>query len=280
VTTNAGPTDSVAARFRRAYTALRAREGRGRGGERELLDLPYVASGAWAPQWRVRARTFDRFVRRIVTPMARCVAPRPLHVLDLGSGNGWLCYRLHHAGHTAVAVDWRTDCVDGLGAARGYGGHVTPLFSRVAASFEALPFDSRWFDVVVFNASLHYATNLARTLAQARAVLGGGGRIAILDSPFYRNGDDGEAMVCDKHAGRTLDFGQFGADLLSLPSIEYLTRARLLDASVGLGLAWKRHRVLYPLRYELRPLWAAIRRRRAPSRFDLWEGRIAVSPDA
>ena len=46
-------------------------------------------------------------------------------------------------------------------------------------------------------------------------------------------------------------------------------------ASRGLGLAWRRHRVRYPLWYELRPLVARLRGRRAPSRFDLWEATVA-----
>ena len=37
---------------------------------------------------------------------------------------------------------------------------------------------------------------------------------------------------------------------------------------------WRRHRVLYPLWYELRPLVARLKRRRRPSRFDLWTARV------
>ena len=58
------------------------------------------------------------------------------------------------------------------------------------------------------------------------------------------------------------------------PFVEFLTRRRLEDASAGLGLRWRRHRVLYPLAYELRPLLARLRRRRPPSRFDLWQSPV------
>jgi len=172
-----------------------------------------------------------------------------------------------------VAIEWRHDDVDGLGAARGYAGHVVPLFRRVAASFEALPLPDARFDLAVFNASIHYATDLAATLSEAVRVLVPAGGVAILDSPFYRNARDGDAMVAEKRSGGALDLGEARADLLALRSIEYLTRDRLLEASSGLGLSWRRHRVRYPLAYELRPLWAALRGRRAPSRFDVWEGR-------
>ncbi|HEV8266747.1 MAG TPA: SAM-dependent methyltransferase, partial [Thermoanaerobaculia bacterium] len=63
-------------------------------------------------------------------------------------------------------------------------------------------------------------------------------------------------------------------DLLALPSIEYLTRERLADAARPLGLSFSRRRVLYPFWYESRPLVAFVKRRRAPSRFDLWEALV------
>jgi SAM-dependent methyltransferase len=238
-----------------------------------LLALPYVQDGPWAAQWRVRARTYDHFVRAIVERFEQAAPSRPLRVLDLGAGNGWLCYRLNRRGHSSVALEWRWDDVDGLGAARGYAGHVEPFFPRVAASFETLPFPPSKFDLAVFNASIHYATDLVATLTEAVRVLVRTGGVAILDSPFYRSALDGDAMVAEKRSGGSLDLGPCRPDLLSLPSIEYLTRRRLLEASTGLGLSWHRHRVRYPLGYELRPLWAALRGRRTPSRFDVWEGR-------
>lgn len=272
-------TARIAARFRKAYAAHREREGRSAGGAAKLLALPYVQDGPWAAQWRVRARTYDHFLRAIVEPLERTDPPRSLRVLDLGAGNGWLCYRLQRRGHSTVALEWRWDDVDGLGAARGYAEHVEPLFARVAASFEHLPFPGSEFDLAVFNASIHYATDLAATVGEAARVLVPTGSIVILDSPFYRDARDGDAMVAQKRSGGSLDLGPCRADLLALPSIEYLTRDRLLDASTALGLAWHRHRVRYPLEYELRPIWAALRGRRAPSRFDVWEGRRSTSDD-
>ena len=69
--------------------------------------------------------------------------------------------------------------------------------------------------------------------------------------------------------------GSLAGGDLALTCIEYLTPARLADASAGLGLAWRRHRVWYPLWYELRPLKARVSGGRRPSRFDLWEATVA-----
>ena len=262
-------TDERLKRFRSAYAEHRAAEGRGSGGAAEVMALPYLRTGPHARGWRVRACTFDRFVESVMKPAVRA-AGRPLRVLDAGAGNGWLCNRIAGMGHEAVALDVRTDDVDGLGAARG----CESAFARVAAAFEALPVRDGTFDMVVFNAALHYAQSLDAVLAEAVRAVAAGGRIVVLDSPFYTHEADGDAMVAQKRAHATTQFGDRAGDLLALPFIEFLTHERLADASAPLGLEWRRHRVRYPLWYEARPLVARVRRRRAPSRFDVWEASV------
>ena len=258
--------------FRREYGAHRAAEGRAMDAS-SLLLLPYVTEGPLAKQWAVRARSYDAFVSRVLTPFARDAARR-LRILDLGAGNGWLAARAARAGHLALALDVRDDDVDGLGAAAPFVDERTS-FARVAASFEALPVPDHAFDVVVFNAALHYATNLGATLREAARVTAPGGRIVVVDSPFYARESDGRAMVEEKHRTAPSRFGTRAGALLSLPFIEFLTADRLSEASASLGIAWHRHRVRYPLWYELRPLVARLRGARAPSRFDVWEGSLA-----
>lgn len=258
------------ARFRAEYGAHRASEGRGAGGAAEALALPYLTAGPQAAQWAVRARTFDAFVARVLVPMERQCA-RPLRIADLGAGNGWLSYRMARRGHAPTAIDVRDDIVDGLGAAAAYHPHLPKPLDRLLASFDALPARDDAYDLAVFNASLHYALDLADVLGEARRIVRPGGRIAILDSPFYRRDADGRAMVEEKRRHASARFGERAAALTALPFIEYLTRDGLTTASAPLGLRWRRHRVRYPLAYELRPLAARLKRRRAPSRFDLWE---------
>jgi len=253
--------------FREAYAAHRAAEGRGRDGLAGLHALPYLRHGPLARQWSVRARTFDRFMRWL--PPAR------QRVLDLGAGNGWLCYRLAQRGHDTTAVDIRTDTVDGLGAASGYAPVLPRMFGRAAAAFDTLPFRAAQFDVAVFNAALHYAADLGRTFTEARRVVRSGGAIVILDSPCYEHARDGTAMVAEKRATGAQQFGSRAAELLRPSFIEYLTPARLAEAGAPLGLSWTHHRVRYPWWYAVRPWIARWRGRRTPSRFDLW---TAVTP--
>jgi SAM-dependent methyltransferase len=260
---------SVVARFREEYGAHRATEGRAHS-PAEMHTLPFLESGPVAKQWAVRARSYVAFVSRVANPVARTL-DRPLRLLDLGAGNGWLSWRIARAGGECVAVDIRDDAIDGLGAAAAYLGDSSARFDRVVASFDALPIESGQFDVVVFNASLHYALDLTAVLREARRCVIDGGRLVILDSPFYAHDADGAAMVREKHGGAAEQFGARAEALMALPFVEYLTRERLASASRGLGLDWRRHRVRYPLWYEVRPLLARLRGRRMPSRFDLWE---------
>jgi SAM-dependent methyltransferase len=254
-------------RWAAAYAVLRAREGRG-ASDADRLALPYVASGPLAAQWRIRARTFERFLSAVLAPRERA-AGRPLAILDLGAGDGWLAARMAVRGHRAVALDARVDDVDGLGAARGGTPREVPAFGRVAARFEEIPLATGTFDLALFNASLHYAADLARVLAGARRVVRPGGAVAILDSPFYRTAAAGEAMLRERERTTRISFPDLADGLLALGSIEYLTSERLDAAALPLGLRFRRIRVAYPLAYELRGLRAFLSHARPPSRFDL-----------
>ena len=74
--------------------------------------------------------------------MERCLSPaeerlaRPLRLLDLGAGNGWLSYHLARRGHEAAAVDLTVNDFDGLGA----HVHFDAPFTPVQAEFDHLPF--------------------------------------------------------------------------------------------------------------------------------------------
>ena len=254
------------------YARHRAEEGRAYSAE-ALLSLPYLKDGALAAQWQVRAKTYEAFAAEVLIPMG--TARRPLEILDLGAGNGWLSYRLARMGHRATALDIRDDDIDGLGAAQEFLRRHPGAFSCVAAPFEAIPLADASFDIAVFNASLHYARDLPQVLAEARRVVRPGGMLAIMDSPFYARQADGEAMMTEKRAQGQAMFGARSTTLLQPDFIEYLPVKRLADALPG--LTWRRHPVRYPLWYELRPLSAWLRRRRRPSRFDLWTAQAGHS---
>jgi SAM-dependent methyltransferase len=244
--------------FLEDYRRIRAAEGRGSGDSAYYRALPYHDS--W--QWRIRARTYEYFVRRVL--------PRqPCDVLDLGAGNCWLSYRLRELGHSPVAVDIFGDPLDGLAAAR----HYPNPFPALEADFDRLPFPSGQFDLAVFNASIHYSADYARTLAEARRCLRAGGRVAILDSPIYRAREHGERMRVERQEQFARQYG-FRSE--ALRSIEFLDREMLSRLERELPMRWEIHRPWYGWRWSLRPLAARLRGQRPPSRFWILVGSFAA----
>ena len=269
----------------RQYRAVRAREGYRALTAECYRMLPCVRSDSpHASEWRIRAESFQQLQRRVLlgarekhaerAPSARfpgtlpAGGSGPLRVLDLGAGNGWLSHRMARLGHHAVATDRLDDEDDGLGACRHYP---TP-FARVHADFDALPFTPAQFDLVVFNGSLHYAPDVAATLARAHRMLAPGGTLAVMDSPMYHHDADGHAMVAEKlRRFRT----EYGLTHVVHPSVGFLTPASLAHVVAPFGLHGRFFRSRGPLRWRVGRELARIRMRRAPAAFGVWLARAS-----
>lgn len=255
-------TSTARQQFLEMYTRIRAAEGRGSEDSAYYRALPFAdLTGRNSAQWRIRARTFEYFKRRILPKT-------PSRILDLGAGNCWLSHRLAELGHSPTAVDIFTDPHDGLGAAR----HYPQAFRVVESSFDDLPFPSASFDLAVFNSSIHYSSDYARTLGEARRCLRPGGRVVILDSPVYREKAHGEAMRAERQ--RSFE-RQYGFRSEALGSIEYFDLQTLDQLACELSLKWEIHRPWYGVQWHLRPLRARIKHQRPPSRFWILVGKFA-----
>jgi SAM-dependent methyltransferase len=247
-------------RFLDDYLRIRRAEGRGSDDPAYYLALPYHdLSGKLSAQWAMRARTYRYFESRIL-------GNAPLDILDLGAGTGWMSYRLTLRGHRPIAVDILNDDRDGLRAARHY-----PPFPKFEAEFDRLPFTDASFDVVVYNASLHYSSDYVKTLHEARRCLRSTGRIIVLDSPIYERRDHGELMRLER---RAQFLAQYGTESDHVGSIEYLDVATIDDLARELKINWRIHKPWYGLAWHTRPFRAKLRGARPPSRFWILEGRI------
>jgi SAM-dependent methyltransferase len=261
--------ESTFRQFVRDYESVRAKEGRGSTCADYYLALPFedlTGRNAW--QWHIRARTF-RFMEKRLLPKIESAYPRGCDVLDVGAGNGWLSYRVARRGHRPVAVDLLVNDTDGLGAARHYF-QLVPPFLRFKAEMDCLPFMPAQFDVVIFNASLHYSVDYRCTLQEGLRCLRRGGHLIIADSPFYWREESGRKMLEEKRAAFNRQFG-FSSD--SMQSREYLTPDTLNDLSTTLGLKWRVYKPWYGLNWALRPMKARLLRRREPSKFYLLHAR-------
>lgn len=250
------------------YERIREAEGRGSECADYYLALPYRdLSGRDPGQWHIRARSHDYLMHRLLPHDARGNACR---VLDLGAGNGWMSHRLALAGHRPCAVDLVVNDSDGLGAARHCLARLPAPFPRFQATFDRLPFGDAQFDVAVFNASFHYCEDAAATLGESLRCLKPGGSVVISDTPWYPREDDGRRMLAE----RRVDFvARHGTEGGSLDAIGFLTDARLDALARALGIRWEVHQPWYGPRWALRPAIAALRGRRAPSRFRLYVAR-------
>jgi ubiquinone/menaquinone biosynthesis C-methylase UbiE len=258
----------IYARFRKEYLAIRKDEGRGSDTPEYYRALPYEdLTNRNSDQWRIRARTYHYFERRL---LPRYEQGRALKILDLGAGTGWFSYRMAKRGHLAVAVDLLTDPLDGLGAARHYQNDLGRPFPCFEAEFDNLPFSDSQFDISVFNASLHYSTDYKRTLEEVRRCLRPSGVLVIMDSPIYRRREQGEQMCAERHRDFKKKYG-FRSD--SIQSLEYLYDDLLDELARKLKIRWQVHRPWYGWRWHSRPLRARVKGGRHPSRFNILEGR-------
>lgn len=249
------------------YHRLRRREGWGSEDRGYYRALPYRDTSGRHPEvWRIRAASFDVLLETVLEGSDSL--ERRLKIADLGAGNCWLSWRLAEASHVVTAVDLSVDPKDGLAAAHAYGDRVG--FDRVQASFDSVPLANESLDLAIFNGSLHYSSDLARTLGEAQRLLRPGGSVVIMDSPVYRRTASGERMVRErKEAWR----GLYGEDFGAGPAAGYLTRRGLHQLGAKLGWHWRPHPLPLGWRWHLGPLVEVLRGRREPARFPLIVGR-------
>jgi SAM-dependent methyltransferase len=189
------------------YELVRTKEGRGSSSPDYYLALPFkdlTGRNRW--QWQIRAKTWNHMAEHLLPKLERSF-PRGCEVLDVGAGNCWLSYRMALRGHRPVAVDLLDNDADGLGAARHYMPQLPQPFLRFQAEMDRLPFAPEQFDVVIFDASLHYSVDYGRTLEEAIRCLRRPGHVIIADSPFYSRDEEGRKMVAEKRAAFEQRFG-------------------------------------------------------------------------
>ncbi len=258
--------------FVEQYEAVRQAEGWGSESADYYRALPFEdLSGRHPGIWRMRAAAFHTLVAEIVEPLSS-QKRRPIKIVDAGAGNGWLAYRLAQRGHDVAAVDLLTNRADGLGAHAFYDAAFTPI----QAEFLKLPLDEEQADLVIFAATLHYATAAAVALREAMRVLRPGGRLVVMESPTYRDPASGEQMVLEREERFE---GTLGIRGDALESENYLTFDGIEELGRELGLSWERLMPDYGLRWRLRPFLARLLRSREPATFQIyWSGKPSL-PD-
>jgi SAM-dependent methyltransferase len=245
--------------FLAQYRRIRGEDGYRQRGAAYYRSLPNVeARDPQATTWRIRQESFRNLGR-----VLRRFRGRPLRILDLGAGSGWLSARLTEVGHSCVAIDWLDDVEDGLGAIR----HYAIRFTCVQADFDELAMAPGQFDVAIFNASLHYSNDPAGAIRRARETLAPDGILVVMDSPVFGTDDAGRRMVDVQQIA-------FGAacDQVVRWGVGYLTDGGLALAArnAGLRLSWIPSRG--GLRWAVKRRIAGFKQQRTPAKFGIWFG--------
>jgi SAM-dependent methyltransferase len=161
------------------YLSVREKEGR-LYTDRDLIELPYLPRDhPLAQEWQARAVSS----RMLKQHLAR--RGRPLTILELGCGNGWLSGQLASIPETRL---WGLDLYSHelVQAARLF---TEPDLMFLAADIFSAPFPRSAFDVIVLASVIQYFPDLPALLADLRPLLKPMGEIHLIDSPLYEDND-------------------------------------------------------------------------------------------
>jgi ubiquinone/menaquinone biosynthesis C-methylase UbiE len=167
--------------FERRYIALRERE-RWLSSDAEVSLLPVVKPDhPHFKEWRIRGRSCKRLSRYLGKKH------RPLNILEVGCGNGWLSYHLAKLPYSNVTgIDINAIELNQAKRVFIYRSNLEFVLGDIRSE---ILYD-RTYDVVVFAASVQYFHCLKEMIEFVlQRLLNPGGEIHILDSPFYKENE-------------------------------------------------------------------------------------------
>jgi ubiquinone/menaquinone biosynthesis C-methylase UbiE len=177
------------AEFEKLYIRLRDKEGRIYSDE-ELKNLPDIAeTHAHFTEWQMRKTSSQKLIQYLTKKY------KPLDILEIGCGNGWLSHRLSLIPRSEV-IGTDINFVEIQQAERVFQ-HV-PNLQFMYVQVEPGLFPEKNFDVIVFAASIQYFPSISETIKKLLPLLKPDGEIHIIDSNFYSSANVKEA----KHRSR------------------------------------------------------------------------------
>ncbi len=165
--------------FVSVYSQLRQREKRSYSNE-ELRKLPHLnRTSLHYAEWKLRAQS----TRRLLSYLE--MKQKPLDILEVGCGNGWLSNKLASIpGCRVTGIDPHHPEI--LQAREVFGKNRKLEFIESDLLDVSDPSKT---DVIIFAASLQYFGDLNHALKHCFSLLKTSGEIHILDTPFYAAGE-------------------------------------------------------------------------------------------
>src|SRR5437764_6219732 len=126
---------------------------------------------------------------------------RPLYILEIGCGNGWLSARMAKLFGTTV-TGWDVHQPE-LDQAKRVFGPISNLYFE-HHNFESEEAGNEKYDVIVFAASIQYFPSVQTAITKAINLLKAGGEIHLIDTHFYREVELKQARLRSENYFRSI----------------------------------------------------------------------------
>jgi ubiquinone/menaquinone biosynthesis C-methylase UbiE len=150
----------------------------------QLMFLPGVdANHPHFKEWKIRKHSSQRLIAYLAEKN------KPLKILEIGCGNGWLSSNLSAIKNSKVTgIDINE--VEIMQAKRVFKKNNLEF---ILASFGPELFLNREFDVILFAASIQYFHSVKNILQSTLSCLSKNGEIHIMDTNFYKPAEISDA---------------------------------------------------------------------------------------
>lgn len=173
-------THTIPVDFKRLYFSLRQKEGRIYSDE-EVTKLPEISeTQPHHDEWQARKHSYRQLLKYLINK------DRPMKILEVGCGNGWLSAKLSTI--PSVTVTGIDINIEELEQAKRVFRNIQNL-EFLFCNLQDEILKNREFDIIVFAASIQYFSSLQDTLKDVLDHLKPEGEIHIIDSPFYKQNE-------------------------------------------------------------------------------------------
>ena len=184
------------------YHQVRTREGRIYS-DRELKHLPCIdAAHAYFKEWKMRAESLRKMRNYVMRKR------KPLTILDVGCGNGWMANHLACiSGCAVLALDVNRAELEQ--AARVFSTNPHIIFVYGDLFMEILPCQS--IEMIILAGSVQYFTNMRALVKRLFDLIHQKGEVHLVDSPLYSAQSIGRAKARTRIYYRELGYPEMAA---------------------------------------------------------------------